>query len=479
MALSLSELLKEMPDTPQIGARQVRSAREEAGDHRIYVVLDDDPTGTQSVSDLPILTRWEVEDFIWAFESGKTAVYVMTNSRSLSPADAEKVNREVVSSALAAAKECQAELAFVSRSDSTLRGHFPLEPQTIMDEMEKTGTAPADAIILVPAFGDAGRITVNGIHYAGSEQEGFIPVGETEFAKDATFGYHESSLPSWVAEKTAGKVKAEEVEILKLQDLRENLANVSQQLEQAQNGQVLVADTVTEEDLRQLALALIKAEAKGKNFVYRVGPPFVRARIGQEVHPPLTREEIATARGERELAAGGLIVVGSHVELTTRQLNRLREEEKPTELEIEVQQIIDPERRDKHLKDVTDQAISAIKDGNVIVRTSRKLVTGVDGDASLEISRQVSAAVVKVTKEILKAAPPRFVVAKGGITSSDTASKGLEIRRAMVIGPMLEGIVSLWTASSGPATGIPYVVFVGNVGNEESLTQVVRKLSRS
>ncbi|MDU1684786.1 four-carbon acid sugar kinase family protein, partial [Varibaculum cambriense] len=358
-------------------------------------------------------------------------------------------------------------------------GHFPLEPQTIMDEMEKTGTAPADAIILVPAFGDAGRITVNGIHYAGSEQEGFIPVGETEFAKDATFGYHESSLPSWVAEKTAGKVKAEEVEILKLQDLRENLANVSQQLEQAQNGQVLVADTVTEEDLRQLALALIKAEAKGKNFVYRVGPPFVRARIGQEVHPPLTREEIATARGERELAAGGLIVVGSHVELTTRQLNRLRVEEKPAELEIEVQQIIDPERRDKHLKDVTDQAISAIKNGNVIVRTSRKLVTGVDGDASLEISRQVSAAVVKVTKEILKAAPPRFVVAKGGITSSDTASKGLEIRRAMVIGPMLEGIVSLWTASSGPATGIPYVVFAGNVGNEESLTQVVRKLSRS
>lgn len=479
MALSLSELLKEMPDTPQIGAHQVRAAREEAGDHRIYVVLDDDPTGTQSVSDLPILTRWEVEDFIWAFESGKPAVYVMTNSRSLSPADAEKVNREVVFSALAAAKECQAELAFVSRSDSTLRGHFPLEPQTIMDEMEKAGGAPADAIILVPAFGDAGRITVDGIHYAGSEQEGFIPVGETEFAKDATFGYHESSLPRWVAEKTAGKVKAEEVEILKLQDLRGNLANVSQQLEQAQNGQVLVADTVTEEDLRQLALALIKAEAKGKNFVYRVGPPFVRARIGQEVHPPLTREEIATARGERELAAGGLIVVGSHVELTTRQLNRLREEEKPTELEIEVQQIIDPERRDKHLKDVTDQAISAIKNGNVIVRTSRKLVTGVDGDASLEISRQVSAAVVKVTKKILKAAPPRFVVAKGGITSSDTASKGLEIRRAMVIGPMLEGIVSLWTASSGPATGIPYVVFAGNVGNEESLTQVVRKLSHS
>lgn len=478
MAISLSEILKGMPQNPATSAQQVREAREAAGDHRIYVVLDDDPTGTQSVSDLPILTSWEVEDFVWAFESGKAAVYVMTNSRSLSPADAEKVNREVVSSALAAAEESKAELAFVSRSDSTLRGHFPLEPQTIMHEMEKAGAAPADGIILVPAFGDAGRITVDGIHYAGSEKEGFVPVGETEFAKDATFGYRESSLPQWVAEKTAGKVKAEEVEVLKLEDLRENLSKINEQLEQAQNGQVFAADTVTEEDLRQLALALIKAEASGKTFVYRVGPPFVRARIGQEEHPPLTREEIASARGDRELATGGLIVVGSHVDLTTRQLNRLREEEKLTELEIEVQQVIDPQRRDKHLTAVIDQAISAIKNGNVVVRTSRKLVTGVDGDSSLEISRQVSAAVVKVTREILRATPPRFVVAKGGITSSDTASKGLEIRRAMVIGPMLEGIVSLWTASSGPAAGIPYIVFAGNVGNEESLAQVVRKLSR-
>ncbi|MDK7160764.1 four-carbon acid sugar kinase family protein, partial [Pauljensenia sp. UMB3104] len=70
----------------------------------VLVVLDDDPTGTQSVADLPVLTAWEEADFDWALATGSPAVYVMTNSRSLAPADAERVNREVVASALASAK---------------------------------------------------------------------------------------------------------------------------------------------------------------------------------------------------------------------------------------------------------------------------------------------------------------------------------------------------------------------------------------
>ncbi|MCB1255217.1 MAG: hypothetical protein KDB39_18685, partial [Austwickia sp.] len=73
--------------------------------------------------------------------------------------------------------------------------------------------------------------------------------------------------------------------------------------------------------------------------------------------------------------------------------------------------------------------------------------------------------------------PPRFVVAKGGITSSDVAARGLSIERAMVRGPMLPGIVSLWEPIDGPARGIPYIVFAGNVGGPSSLAEVVHKLS--
>lgn len=475
---NIEELLAGYPPHVSISADEVRDARTSAGESTVYVVLDDDPTGTQSVSDLPVLTRWEKEDFEWAYTTGKAAVYVMTNSRSLSPTDAERVNREVVQSALAAAKQTNTDVAFVSRSDSTLRGHFPLEPATISEELEAATGTGVDGVVVVPAFGDAGRITIGGVHYAGSEADGFVPVGDTEFAKDATFGYESSSLPQWVEEKTDGKMSAESVIVIDLATLRESKENTVAKLKEAKDGAVIVVDIVTEEDLRLLALALIEAEASGSSFVYRVGPPFVRARIGQTVHDPLTVEEIEASRGDRELANGGLIVVGSHVGLTTRQLNHLRDRRSPVEFEIDVAKVIDPKERDEHLAQIASDAAVELDSGNVVVRTSRKLVTGDDGDTSLDISRQVSAAVVTVVQDILAANPPKFVVAKGGITSSDTASKGMEIRHAMVIGPMLPGIVSLWSGEDGPAAGIPYIVFAGNVGDDESLADVVDKLSK-
>lgn len=477
MTVQLSDLLTNHPSVVPVTADDVVEARRREGDHTVYVVLDDDPTGTQSVADLPVLTAWEVDDFRWAFGTGKPAVYVMTNSRSLAPADAERVNREVVAAALEAAGDIP--VAFVSRSDSTLRGHFPLEPLTIAEEIRTATGHGVDGIVVVPAFGDAGRITVDGVHYAGSRAAGFTPVGETEFARDATFGYRSSSLAEWVEEKTDGATRAADVILIDLTTLRTDRAHTVALLRSAADARVIVVDIVEEEDLRLLALALIEAEAAGSRFVYRVGPPFTRARIGQAVHPPVTLDEIRGSRSERELAKGGLVVVGSHVDLTTRQLNHLREAMHPVELEIEVAQVIDASARDAHVADIAARAADALANGTVVVRTSRALVTGTDGHESLNISRQVSAAVVEVVQRVLAANPPRFVVAKGGITSSDVATKGLGFRHANVVGPMLPGIVSLWSGQDGPAAGIPYVVFAGNVGAADSLAAVVDKLTQA
>ena len=474
---SLSELLEGRPELVRVSADEVLEARERADDETVYVVLDDDPTGTQSVADLPVLTAWEVDDFRWAFATGKPAVYVMTNSRSLAPDDAARVNREVVAAALAAADG--ARVAFISRSDSTLRGHFPLEPLTIAEEFRQSTGVGVDGIVVVPAFGDAGRITVGGVHYAGSKAEGFVPVGESEFARDATFGYTSSSLPDWAEEKSGGAIKADDVLVLDLTTLRTDRAASVELLRSAKDAQVIAVDIVEEEDLRQLSLALVEAETAGSQFIYRVAPPFPRARIGQAVHPPVTVEEIRASRADREVAKGGLIVIGSHVDLTTRQLNHLREVQSPVELELDVARVIDPAERDAHVADIAARAATALDEGNVVVRTSRTLVKGADGDESLDISRQVSAAVVEVVQRVLAANAPRFVVAKGGITSSDVATRGLGIRHATVIGPMLPGIVSLWSGQDGPAAGIPYVVFAGNVGGAESLADVVDKLSQA
>lgn len=316
------------------------------------------------------------------------------------------------------------------------------------------------------------------MHYAGSETDGYVPVGRTEFAKDATFGYNASVLRAWVEEKSGGRYAAGDVAAITLEVVRSGADDVAETLTALTDGRPVVVDIVEESDLRVLALGILRANNAGKRFVYRVGPPFVRALIGQDVLEPLTTEDVAQIRtgGIGEDATGGLIVVGSHVAQTTRQLEALRARRHPIELEIDVATVMDA-GREEHLAGIVEEAVNTLADGNVVVWTSRALVTGAGADASLDIARTVSDAVVEVVQRILAARPLRFVVAKGGITSSDVASRGLSITRAIVRGPMLPGIVSLREPNEGQARGIPYIVFAGNVGAEENLADVVDKLT--
>ncbi|WP_299169193.1 four-carbon acid sugar kinase family protein [uncultured Arthrobacter sp.] len=454
--------------------------------NRIFVVLDDDPTGTQSVADLPVLTRWETADFTWAFGEGKPAVYVLTNTRSLDPEEAAARNEEVVRNALDAAAQLGSDLrvSFVSRSDSTLRGHYPLEPDVIAATVAEASGEVTDGVVIIPAFPDAGRITIGGVHYTRGSGDELIPVAETEFARDATFGFSNSELPKYVEEKSGGRFSAGDVIVLDLDIIRAgsetddptlSAAAIADKLDRAADSTPIVADIVTENDLRALSLGLAEAERRGKRLLYRVGPPFMRARIGQDVRSPLTSDEAFA--GTSPSAAGGLIVVGSHVGVTTRQLNLLTSEHSAARIvEIDVERLFTGDS-DRYLDEVVDDVTTALDGADVIVHTSRLLVRADDPAESLRIARTVSAAVVDVVNRTLKAFPPRFVIAKGGITSSDVAAHGLEIRHAIVRGPMLPGIVSLWAPVEGPAKGIPYVVFAGNVGDDRSLADVTRKLS--
>lgn len=484
------ELLANFPDDVDVPAELV--ADSVSASDRVLVVLDDDPTGTQSVADLPVLTAWEPSDFRWAFglkasgrggepkEDGRrpAAVYVLTNTRSLDPVEAAERNRAVVANALAAARDLDLEIAFVSRSDSTLRGHFPLETDTIADALEAQEGRGTDGVVIVPAFPDAGRVTIGGTHYTRGESGALTPVAETEFARDATFGYASSSLAEYVEEKSRGRYSASGVIVLDLTILRtgtpgESATAIADALEPAEGRTPIVVDIVTENDLRRLALGLAEAERRGKRLIYRVGPPFVRGRIGQEVRAPLSSAE---ALGGDAPQRGGLVVVGSHVGQTTRQLEALlRRLPSARVVELDVERVL--AGGDAHVAETAGRVAAALETGDVVVHTSRTLVTADDAAGSLAIARLVSAALVDVVRQTVAAVRPRFVVAKGGITSSDVAAHGLGIRRAIVRGPMLPGIVSLWEPMEGPALGIPYIVFAGNVGDDESLADVVGKLS--
>lgn len=483
-AVALQTLLEDQPPVRDVGTNL-----DEVLASRRLVVLDDDPTGTQCIADLPVLTRWEVADLQWALRQPTTGFFVLTNTRSLSEADAAQRNQEIVR-ALAEASRLEGDVPYViaSRSDSTLRGYFPLETDVISAELARLGTA-VDGVVICPAYVEPGRVTVNSVHWMRTD-DGMIPVAHSEFAKDASFGYLNSDLRDWVEEKTRGRISRSAVATVTLTDIREGGPDrVQEILGGLVDGRPVVVDAADYADLQVVVLALIRAEAAGKTFVYRIAPSFVRPRAGQQATPPIDADRlariVAAANSERPeddrpSVRHGLIVVGSHVGLTTRQLARLRAAGQILELELHVPTLLEPGTRDQHVTDIATEAARLLRDnpsdGDVVIGTSRTLVTGADATESLEIARTVSAALVGTVREVVKLVRPAFVLAKGGITSSDTATEGLGIRRAWSRGNMLPGIVSLWEPVAGPAQGIPYVVFAGNVGDDHALAEVVTKL---
>ncbi|GAA1322866.1 four-carbon acid sugar kinase family protein [Leucobacter albus] len=473
---SLESLLAGQPAVLEASADVVAEGVRRSG--RVLIVLDDDPTGTQAVAGLPVLTAWHETDLGWALDTGAPAVYVVTNTRSLDAVAAERINREVVRAALLAAAPRGVELGWVSRGDSTLRGHFPLEPAAIAAELVAAGEPRPAGTVVVPAFPEAHRVTIDGVHYT-RENGRWVPVGESEFARDATFGYRASRLVDWVAEKTAaaatrgGAVAAPVIE-LRLRTLRAGAEAVAEALRAAPPGAVIVADAVVEHDMRQLALGLEIVEAEGQSFMYRVGPPFVRARIGQAPSAPVAPRHAKPPARE----GGGITVVGSHTALTTRQLDvLLRERPRATVVELDVPALIGEGGAGPAIRTAAQRCRAALASGDVILQTSRELVRAAGPEQSLAISRAVSDAIVEVMREIIARTTPAYVIAKGGITSSDVATRGLEIRRAEVAGSLFPGLVSVWLAASGPAAGVPYVVFPGNVGSDTHLAEAVAKLS--
>src|SRR5512132_1265395 len=380
-AIPLERLLANQPPVLDVG-----DSLEQIQQGRRVVLLDDDPTGTQTIADLPVLTSWSVADLQWALQQPTTGFFVLTNTRSLSETDAAERNRQVVDALHQAAEAEQVSYVLASRSDSTLRGYFPLETDVLSRELAARGTV-VDGVVICPAYVEPGRLTINSLHWTGTP-EGMIPVSQSEFAKDASFGYRSSDLRDWVEEKTGGRIPRDEVAAITLTDIRVGGPDrVGEILARLGNGQPVVVDTVEDADQQVVVLALLRAEAAGKNFIYRIGPSFVRARTGQRPTPPADPQRLRqisakrpTDSDQRPTTKHGLIAVGSHVGLTTRQLDRLRDRGKIIEVELDVPTLLDDSARDRHVNDVAGQAANALRnndaDSDIVIRTSRTLVTG-------------------------------------------------------------------------------------------------------
>ncbi len=405
------------------------------------IVLDDDPTGAQTVHGCLLLTRWDVDTLLEALRDSAPLFFVLTNTRGMDATRVVALTGEVCRNVKTALQQLEQDGVslqpmYVSRSDSTLRGHYPVETDVIAAEL-----GPFHAHFLVPAFFEGGRITRHSTHYLLVDGKP-VPTHETEFARDAVFGYSTSYLPAYVEEKTKGRIKASQVERFLLDEVR---GDVTPRLRDLSGNRCCVVDAEQPEDLQRFAAAVHQAVKRGKRFLFRSAASLLTALAGLAPQPVPAERMHSLVRAGR----AGAVIVGSHVRKTTEQLEQLLLESDVTPIEVDVARI--GVARDTLLKDFSDP--------------KQRLAFG----------EQVSALLMDVVRRLPETLG--FLISKGGITSNDVLSDGLALRASRVVGQIAAGCSVVLCPEDHPRLPqLPVVIFPGNVGDERALAMVYRRL---
>lgn len=466
------EILKELgcPDREKAEKLLKESLRDF---HKKMIVLDDDPTGVQTVHGVSVYTDWEEDSIRQGFQEENPMFFILTNSRSFSEEETVRAHREIAQRIRKISRELGREFFLISRGDSTLRGHYPLETEVLGTELEKEGDLSVDGEILCPFFPEGGRFTFGNIHYV-KEQELLVPAGMTEFAKDKTFGYQASDLREYVEEKTKGKYEAKSCIIISLEELRAlDVEGIKQKLLGASNMAKVIVNAVTYEDLMVFCAAFARALKEGRYFLARTAAalPKVMGQVSDQ--PLLGRADLVKTEKN-----GGIVLVGSHVKKTTQQLECLKESECGLEfMEFDVNTSFEEGGLAREVEKTVQKAEKCIVQGKTaVIYTSRTLLAPetMDKEELLKISVGISDAVTSIIGKLC--VKPRFIIAKGGITSSDVGTKALCVRKAQVMGQVKKGIPVWMTGEESKFPGMPYIIFPGNVGEVSTLREIVEEL---
>ena len=405
------------------------------------VVLDDDPTGIQTVHGCLLITQWDEQHVREAFEDEEPFFYILTNTRAMTREQAAEVTRSAMEMVLKVNRDYGYRLIVISRSDSCLRGHFPLETDIMRQCLVEQGYSVYEKTPFCPVFIEAGRVTIDGVHYM-KEGDKLIPVSETEFARDNVFAYHTSVLRDYIREKGANP---DDYEIYDFQDY---------------------------DPLYTYALHLIRNVLlpKYEALVIRSSSSLPKAISGIPDIPLLDRSILSirsTLNAKRSTISSGCFVVGSHVKKTTQQLERLLQAEGTCAIEVDVQRILDDAAL--LMSETLDTIQQVVEMGlTPVIYTSRQEIRLDDANQRQHLGQQVSDFLVDIVYRM--PFTPSYLVGKGGITSNDILTKGLGIKSARVLGQIINSVPCVMTRD------FPYIIFPGNVGNEDSLREVYLKL---
>lgn len=434
--------------------------------HPKLLVLDDDPTGSQTVHGCLLLLRWDVDTLRLALADASPLLFILGNTRARTPAEAAQITQEICRNLRQVVGEdlLLKNYLIISRSDSTLRGHYPLEIEVMNRELGEF-----DAHLLIPAFMEGGRITRDSVHYL-LVQGTPVPVDQTEFAKDSVFGYHSAYLPAYVEEKTGGRINSQKVTRFTLDKIRSGCDELLLNLHDNACG---VVDAVTQEDLNLFAQALYRTHAQGKRFLLRSAAGIISALA--QLPPQPVAPELMSSYVQGTLP--GVVIVGSHVQLSTRQVRHLLQQEYVRGIELEITQLLQGKTPLEVVEIAVESITPTLNQGLIpVIYTPREELQFPDTQTRLNFGRQVA----QVTSLLVHHLPAEigFLVSKGGITSNEILSHGLDLTAVRLLGQIAPGINVIRTPKDHPQfPDLPVVIVPGNVGDEAILTTIVQRLN--
>ena len=448
--MTLNELLSGLPPeisddlTPEIHDFLIESKK-------TIVVLDDEPSGTQTLFDVPVITDLTPNTIKDAIDEAPPVLFLLTNSRSLNEEQTNALHQNLGETL----KEFQDDVIIISRSDSNLRGHFPLETNTLRKALE----IPEAPILFIPFFADGGCLTLNDTHYI-IEGDNATPAHLTPFAKDKAFPFSHSYLPDYLAEKSQGPL---DIQSLSLADLRSG--DITAKLAELPDGSTCIVNATSLKDLNVLSLALLKSD---RRFIIRSASSFVQSLAGIPSRPPLEPWQLQDLEPNPN---GGLIIISSENPKTTEQLNHLlKNAPNLTAIKLSIPDIINSTF---NLKSTIADVKTAMTSGqNVVLFTSRR---NFDDEDDLKVTHNISQAMIDIVQGIRER--PSFLVAEGAVTSFAIATDALGVKQAQVLGQIIPG-VPVWTIGNETLhPGLAYVIFSSNLGEADALTLAVRKFA--
>lgn len=432
------------------------------------VIIDDDPTGSQTISNLPVLTEWPVALLEKELREPGAGFFILTNSRSMPGEEAAAVNKEIGENLARAGISTGRDFMVISRSDSTLRGHYPVETEALKGALKNDLGHVYQCDVIISFFGEGGRYTRDDIHWVVRQGQ-WIPAGETEFARDPVFGYQSSNLREWVAEKTG--IDPADVRSISLDDLRHGGPEKVYAILTQDTSTPVIVNAVTYDDVETFTRGSLQAEDAGYRFMYRTAASFVAVRTGAASKRLLTTRDIYQEKPSPE-ALGGLVIAGSYVNLTTQQLEKAQELERVRGIEADVNQLVEPLEARDYIKEISRRAAAVIGAGKTaVIYTTREYIRAESLAGNLQQGTAIAYSMAEIAAHV--GVKPRFVLAKGGITSHVLATRAFRITRARVLGQVYPG-VSVWEPErSSGLYGIPFVVFPGNVGDAGTLKEIL------